>query len=296
MRLLAFIGLGNMGLSMAINLVKAGYIVKGFDISKTQLNKFESIGGIVVKEAKNAVKDADIVISMLPTSEDVYNLYCKKYKLLEYIDKQTLVIDCSTIDVTTTKKIAKTAKLKEIEFIDAPVSGGTEGAKNGTLTFMVGGNNQQLKKANTFLRIMGSEIFIAGPVGSGQIAKQCNNMLLAILMIGTSEALALGITNGLDAHILSEIMLNSSGKNWVLEAYNPVPGILREAPASHNYKNGFATSLILKDLSLAIKNSIKNNSKIPMGRLAYDIFAKTNETKLNLDFSSIFEIFYKNKI
>lgn len=292
MKKIGFIGLGNMGGPMAVNLVKAGYTVKGFDLSHTALEAFSTQGGSVAQSVDEVIQGADIIISMLPAGVHVESLYCTKDKLLDKIDPATLVIDTSTIDAATAKKVAAVAQEKGIAFIDAPVSGGVAGAANGTLTFIVGGSEQQLEKARPILEVMGSNIFLAGPVGSGQVAKACNNMLLAILMSGTAEALALGKANGLDVTVLSDIMKNSSGKNWALELYNPVPGVMENVPASKGYQGGFMTKLMLKDLGLALDNANINQASVPMGALARNLFSvHASGGNQDLDFSSIFQLF-----
>jgi len=287
-----FIGLGNMGGPMAENLVKAGFPVKGYDLSHKALDLFSAQGGTVVQRVEEVVVGADIVISMLPASQHVESLYCMGDKLLDIIKPPTLVIDASTIDATTAKKVEKVAHDRGIDFIDAPVSGGVAGAINGTLTFIVGGSEENLHTAKPVLEVMGSNIFLAGPVGSGQIAKACNNMLLAILMSGTAEALALGVANGLDVNVLSNIMSKSSGKNWALELYNPVPGVMENVPASRNYEGGFMTKLMLKDLGLALDAAKDKNASIPMGSLARNIYSlHASSGKEELDFSSIYQLF-----
>lgn len=292
MSTIGFIGLGNMGGPMAHNLIKAGYTVKGFDIIQSAVDLFLANGGIAVKKIEEVAEDAEIIISMLPADHHVESLYCTNQKLLDYIDSKTVVVDSSTISVTAVKRVATAANKKGISFIDAPVSGGIAGAKNATLTFIVGGTEEQLQQVRTVLEAMGSNIFLAGPVGSGQIAKMCNNMLLAILMSGTAETLALGAANGLDLTVLSHIMSKSSGNNWVLNCYNPVPGIMENIPANKNYAGGFMTKLMLKDLMLALSSANDHNASIPMGSLAKNLFnlhaERGNES---LDFSSIYQLF-----
>ena len=292
MNRVGFIGLGNMGGPMAANLVKAGYLVKGFDLSDQALETFSRQGGIAVRRAEEAIDNVDVVISMLPAGRHVKSLYCSDNKLLDLINSDTLVIDSSTIDAATAKEVAGIAEGKGIAFIDAPVSGGVPNAITGMLTFMVGGDHVAVEKARPFLEVMGSKICLAGPVGSGQIAKACNNMLLGILMAGTAETLALGVANGLDVKVLSDIMVNSSGKNWALELYNPVPGIMENSPASREYSGGFMTKLMLKDLGLALNNANDKKASVPMGALARNLFnlhaANGNE---DLDFSSIYKLF-----
>lgn len=270
---IAFIGLGNMGAPMAINLHKAGHSVKAFDLSADALAKVRAEGLQVATSAQDAVQGAEAVVTMLPASQHVEGLFLGNGNLLASIAKGTLVIDSSTIAAATSQKVAKAAEAAGIDFIDAPVSGGTGGAIAGTLTFMVGGTDAQLQRARPLLEKMGANIFHAGAVGAGQTAKICNNMLLGILMVGTSEAIALGVANGLDPKVLSEIMRRSSGGNWALEKYNPFPGVHENAPASKGYAGGFGTDLMLKDLGLAQENAITTKASTPLGGMARAIYA-----------------------
>ncbi|RYF33691.1 MAG: 3-hydroxyisobutyrate dehydrogenase, partial [Comamonadaceae bacterium] len=247
---IAFIGLGNMGGPMAMNLLKAGHTLSAFDLSADACKKFAADGLPITASAAATVEGAEVVISMLPASAHVEGLYLGADGLLEKIAPGTLVIDSSTIAAATSRKVAESAAKRGIAVIDAPVSGGTGGAIAGTLTFMVGGSDADLERARPVLEKMGANIFHAGAAGAGQTAKICNNMLLGILMIGTSEALALGVANGIDPKVLSEIMRRSSGGNWALEKYNPMPGVMETSPSSKNYAGGFGTDLMLKDLGL----------------------------------------------
>ena len=273
---IAFIGLGNMGGPMALNLQKAGHDVSAFDLSKPACDKLATDGLKIVADATAAVQGAEVVISMLPASQHVEALFLGRDGqpgLLGAIAKRALVIDSSTIAAATSQKVAKAFDATGIAFIDAPVSGGTGGAIAGTLTFMVGGDTAALERARPLLEKMGSNIFHAGAVGAGQTAKICNNMLLGILMAGTSEAIALGVANGLDPKVLSEIMRRSSGGNWALEKYNPFPGVHENAPASKGYAGGFGTDLMLKDLGLAQENATAMKASTPLGGLARSIYA-----------------------
>ena len=273
---IAFIGLGHMGGPMAVNLHKAGHNVKAFDLSQDALSKARAEGLAIATSAQDAVQGAEIVVSMLPASQHVEGLFLGKDGqggLLQHIARGTLVIDSSTIAAATSQKVAKAAEASGIAFIDAPVSGGTGGAIAGTLTFMVGGSEADLERARPVLEKMGANIFHAGSVGAGQTAKICNNMLLGILMIGTSEAMALGVANGLQPTVLAEIMRRSSGGNWALEKYNPYPGVHENAPASKGYAGGFGTDLMLKDLGLAQENAMAMKASTPLGGLARALYA-----------------------
>ena len=294
---IAFIGLGNMGAPMAINLVKAGHSVKVFDLSADALARVKAEGGHTASSAQDAATGAEVVVSMLPASQHVEALYLGKDGapgLLATISKGALIIDSSTIAATSSQKVAQAASAAGIGFIDAPVSGGTGGAIAGTLTFMVGGSDVDLERARPLLEKMGANIFHAGAVGAGQTAKICNNMLLGILMVGTSEAIALGVANGLDPKVLSEIMRRSSGGNWALEKYNPFPGVHENAPASKGYAGGFGTDLMLKDLGLAQENAINTKSSTPLGGMARAVYAAHSLAGHGgEDFSSVIKMLQK---
>lgn len=292
---IAFIGLGNMGGPMAGNLVKSGHEVTVFDLSSAAVEHAVSEGAVAADSAKVAAADKDCVITMLPAGQHVESVYLGDDGLLASLSQQTLVIDSSTIAPETARKVADAATARGITFLDAPVSGGVGGAKAGTLSFICGGDDAAFERAKPILEGMGKNIFHAGAHGAGQVAKICNNMLLAILMSGTCEALALGVKNGLDPAVLSEIMKQSSGGNWALNVYNPWPGVMDGVPASRDYEGGFLVNLMNKDLGLAFDNAIKNQAAIPMGSLARNLFSlhavKGNGT---LDFSSIQRLFLAN--
>lgn len=285
---IAFIGLGNMGGPMAANLIRKGHTVTGFDLSETALKALESAGGQTAGSALDAAKSADVIISMLPSGKHVAELYSEDF--ISTLKPNTLLIDSSTIDAVTARSVATLAISKGCKMIDAPVSGGTGGAQAGTLTFIVGGKREDYEKARPILKCMGQNIFHAGESGAGQVAKICNNMLLAIHMIGTSEAINLGVKHGLDPKILSEIMQKSSGKNWSLEVYNPYPGVMENAPASRAYSGGFAVDLMAKDLGLAAEAGLETKTSTPLGNTAlnlYRIWSETGHGKT--DFSSILQ-------
>jgi len=288
---IAFIGLGNMGGPMAKNLVSAGYQVTGFDLIETAINDAKESGIKISKNAASAAVDTEILISMLPASQHVESLYLEE-KLLKSIDPSTLIIDCSTIAPETSRKVSKEADALGLSMIDAPVSGGVAGAVAGTLTFIVGGKQECLDRAKPVLQKMGKNIFHAGDNGSGQVAKICNNMLLAIHMCGTAESLALGVKNGLKPQVLSEIMKKSSGGNWSLEVYNPYPGVMEGVPASREYEGGFLNKLMFKDLGLAQEASKDSQTKTPMGDLARKLYEEMIEKGFeDLDFSSIQKLY-----
>lgn len=285
---IAFIGLGNMGGPMAVNLIKKGHHVVGFDLSEEALKILVSEGGQAAESAVLASKDADVVISMLPSGKHVADLYSEEF--INSLKPNTLLIDSSTIDAVTARTVAELAASKGCRMIDAPVSGGTAGAQAGTLTFIVGGKQEDYEKARPILKCMGQNIFHAGESGAGQVAKICNNMLLAIHMIGTSEAINLGVKHGLNPQTLSEIMQKSSGKNWSLDVYNPYPGVMENAPASRNYSGGFAVDLMTKDLGLAAEAGLETKTSTPLGNTALNLYRMWSESgKGKTDFSSIIQ-------
>lgn len=284
----AFIGLGNMGGPMANNLLKAGHSVVVFDLSQAACDQMREAGASVAGSAAEAAVGKDYVISMLPAGKHVAGTYLGDEGLLSRLDASTTVLDCSTIDAETARRVGETAAELGIGFMDAPVSGGVAAAAAGTLAFMCGGDAATFAKAEIILRDMGKNIFHAGPAGAGQVAKGCNNMLLAIHMIGTCEALEMGARNGLDPKVLSEIMLASSGRNWSLEVYNPYPDVMENAPASNDYKPGFMVDLMVKDLGLA--QGIADHAGVDnaMGKLAGELYGRHREAgNGQKDFSSI---------
>ena len=287
MKKIGFIGLGNMGLPMANNISKAGIEVNAFDLSEKALIQAENLGMSIKQDSKSVLEDIDALITMLPNGSSVEKIFLED-NLFEVINKRTLIIESSTISPEISKKISAIAKNHGISMLDAPVSGGVKGAELGNLTFIVGGSQVDLEKGLSLFEIMGDKIFYAGESGSGQIAKLCNNMLLAVHMCGTAETLALGVNNGLDPVVLSEIMKNSSGGNWSLEKYNPYPGVMETVPASDNYSGGFLNTLMLKDLKLASELALGSKSTTPMGKLAMQLYEEMKDDGFGtLDFSSI---------
>lgn len=284
----AFVGLGNMGRPMARSLHRAGVDVAAFDVSTEARVRAVEEGLKVGESVHDAVRGADVVISMLPTGEHVEALYLGVDGVLAQLERGRLIIDCSTIAPVSARRVEEASAARGLGCIDAPVSGGTAGAAAATLTFMVGGSAADVERGRALLEKMGKNVFHAGGPGAGQATKICNNMLLAIQMIGTSEALALGIASGLDPKVLSEVMKRSSGGNWVLEKYNPVPGVVETAPASKGYAGGFGTDLMLKDLGLALDAAVTARASAPLGSLARSLYAAHSLAGHGgLDFSSI---------
>lgn len=289
MATVGFIGLGNMGGPMASNLAKAGHKVKAFDLSEEALKAIVADGAQAAKTAAEAIDGAEFVVSMLPADRHVKGGYLGDDGLINKLNKDQLVIDCSTISSETAMYVGEQLEKAGIAFIDAPVSGGVGGAKAGTLTFICGGTETNVDRARTVLNDMGKNVFRAGDVGAGQIAKICNNMLLSVLMVGTSEALQLGKANGLDPKVLSEIMLASSGSNWTLQVYNPCPGVMDNVPSSNDYQGGFLVDLMAKDLGLAQQTALESGAATPMGSLTRNLYHSWSEQGHGRqDFSSIF--------
>ncbi len=291
---IAFIGLGNMGGPMAQNLIKAGHTLRVFDLVPHAVQILVKEGAHAASSASDAVLGADVVISMLPASQHVESLYLGDAGLLKVIPAHALIIDCSTIAAVSARKVASAAHALGLDMIDAPVSGGTGGAIAGTLTFIVGGAAKSLERARPYLEKMGKNIFHAGAAGAGQVAKIANNMLLGIAMAGTAEALALGVANGLDPKVLSDIISKSSGCNWAVERYNPWPGVMENVPAAKDYAGGFGVDLMLKDLGLAAEAAMHTKSVIPLGELARNLYAlHSTQGSGKLDFSSIVNMLKK---
>ncbi|MEX3070682.1 3-hydroxyisobutyrate dehydrogenase [Vibrio alginolyticus] len=298
MSTIAFIGLGNMGSPMAQNLLASGFNVQVFDSDIAAARKLETFGAVVAGSLQQVIGGASIVITMLPTATQVRSVYLGDLHgaigVLHLVAPNTLLIDCSTIDPDSARLVANEAANRQLLFVDSPVSGGVTGAQAATLTFIVGGSDEAFSKANAILRYMGKNVFHAGKAGDGQMAKICNNLMLGILMSGTCEALNLGIDHGLDPKVLSNIMMQSSGRNWALELYNPCPGVMESSPASHQYQPGFMSKLMLKDLGLGLDAALQTHSSVPMGSLARNLYAFHNANgNEELDFSSLFEFYQK---
>lgn len=294
---IAFIGLGNMGGPMAINLRKAGHIVSAFDLSADALAKVQSQGVEVAASAQSAAQGAQVVISMLPASRHVEALYLGEGGLLAQLAPGALVIDCSTIAPASAQKVAAEAQARGLAMIDAPVSGGVAGATAGTLTFIVGGDAAALERARPLLQAMGKNIFHMGDAGAGQVAKLCNNMALGVIMAVTGEAIALGVAHGLDPKALSQMMAVSTSRSWATEVCNPWPGVLENAPASRGYSGGFGNDLMLKDLGLAAEAAMGIGASIPLGEMARNLYAMNKQAgRGGLDFSSVVKMFSPDKV
>jgi 3-hydroxyisobutyrate dehydrogenase len=273
MKSVAFLGLGNMGQPMTRNLVAAGFSVTGYDPSQAAMNAAAKNGVKPSTSAAEAMAQADVVITMLPTGDDVRAAYCAPSGIIEKSQPNALLIDSSTISPTITIDVAAKARAAGRRMIDAPVSGGTPRAHAGTLTFMVGGEAADVEDADPLLQAMGKRIYHVGISGAGHTAKLCNNILSGICMAGTVEALALGVANGLDPAILTEVMKNSSGGNYALERYHPFPGLMEGVPSANGFAGGFRSDFQVKDMRIA--KELANTSKVlaPMSNLATELFA-----------------------
>jgi 3-hydroxyisobutyrate dehydrogenase len=283
-----FIGLGNMGLPMAANLIKAGHAVSGFDINEDAGARLAAGGGTKVQSVAEACTDAEVVITMLPTGEHVCEVYLGEAGVLAAVGPATLLIDSSTIDVETAREVAQSARAKGLAMIDAPVSGGVAGAQAATLTFMVGGGEDAFERARPLLEVMGKTIVHAGGPGNGQAAKICNNMILGASMIVVAEAFLLAEKLGLDAQKLFDISSKSSGQCWSMTSYCPVPGLVPTSPANRDYKAGFTAAMMLKDLKLAQAAARATRATTPLGAGAaavYERFVDSGDG--GVDFSGI---------
>ncbi len=286
---IAFIGLGNMGAGMAANLVKAGHQVRGFDVSEAALARASEIGAARAASVKEAVSGADAVITMLQTGAQVRSVY--EAEVFAAASREAVLIDCSTVDVASARAVGEAAKRHGIEMVDAPVSGGVGGAIAGTLTFMVGGTATGFAMAEPLLAAMGKAVIHAGPSGSGQAAKICNNMLLGASMIATAEAFNLAIGLGLDPQVFFDISSKASGQCWAMTSYCPVPGPVPSAPSNRDYEGGFMAALMLKDLKLAMEASQTAGASVPMGALAESLYQNfVNLGGAAKDFSAIIKL------
>jgi len=285
---IGFIGLGNMGLPMAQNLVKAGHQVEGVDVNPASVEKLRATGGTSVETAKIAAARADVVITMLPSGKEVRDIYLGPNGIIENANPGTLLIDCSTIDVETARAVAREAETHDLLMIDAPVSGGVGGASGGTLTFMVGGPTQAFVRAQSILEKMGKTIVHAGGAGNGQAAKICNNMILGISMIAVSEAFVLAEKLGLEHQKLFDIASKSSGQCWSLTTYCPVPGPVPTSPANRDYQPGFTAAMMLKDLKLSQEAAKTAGAQTELGADATKLYSQYVESgEAGRDFSGI---------
>jgi 3-hydroxyisobutyrate dehydrogenase len=284
---IGFVGLGNMGLPMAINLINAGHAVTGFDLNPLALEQIKSKGGLVGKNLKEIAHEKEFIITMLQTGEQVKQVCLGEDGL--YTNAHNLMhIDCSSIDVASSRLLHARADEQQILSLDAPVSGGVAGAQAATLTFMVGGREYDFERAKPVLGNMGKKIIYAGHAGNGQAAKICNNMILGISMIAISEAFILANQLGLTAEKLFEVVTNASGQCWAMNNYVPVPGILPNVPANNDYQPGFTVAMMLKDLLLSQNSAQETEIKTPLGEQATLIYQQFENAGFgHVDFSAI---------
>ena len=285
---IGFIGLGHMGLPMALNLIKDGHCIVGFDLQSVALERLAAHGGRVAVDVQDAAREVDIVITMLQTGQQVKQVALGDTGFLETLKPGSLFIDCSTIDVSNSRELHQEAANRGILAVDAPVSGGVAGASAATLTFMVGGAEDAFLRASPILAAMGKKIIHAGVAGSGQAAKICNNMMLGISMIAVSEAFVLADKLGLTPQKLFEVVSNASGQCWVMNAYVPVPGVLDNVPANRQYEPGFTVAMMLKDLCLSQSVAEVSGVTLPMAQHATELYQQFSDAgQAHLDFSAI---------
>ena len=292
---IGFLGLGNMGAPMALNLLKAGHQLTVFDLADTAVASLAEAGATPVDGPRAmAGSDVELIVTMLPAAAHVRAVYLGEAGLLANVGKGVMLADCSTIDPHTAREVAAAAARQGNPMVDAPVSGGTGGAQAGTLTFMVGGSEADFAAIRPVLEKMGRNIVHCGGAGNGQVAKVANNMLLGISMIGAAEAMALGVSLGMDAKVLAAIISTSSGRCWSIDTYNPYPGVLEAAPASRGYTGGFGSDLMLKDLGLATEAAKMARQPVLLGAAAQQIYqAFSMQGHGGLDFSAVIKLYTK---
>ena len=286
---IAFIGLGHMGGGMAPNLAKAGHEVRAFDLVDEAVQQAVGKGCTAASSSADAVKDADVIITMLPAAKHVRAVY--EQDVAPNASKGALLIDCSTIDVASAREVGESMKAQGFEFVDAPVSGGIAAAAGGSLTFMVGGTDQEFENAKPYLEPMAKAVIHAGDLGAGQAAKICNNMILGATMAATCEAFVLAQKLGLDLQVFFDISSKASGQSWSMTSYAPVPGVGPETPADHDYEGGFAAALMLKDLKLAADAARSVGAYTPMGAEAEELYQRfVDRGGGNKDFSGLIKM------
>ena len=293
---IGFIGLGHMGNPMARNLLKHGHTLKVFDVVPDLVRKFADLGCEVASSPAACAQGVELVVTMLPSSPHVRSVYTGKDSgILSGVSPGVLLIDSSTIDPHTARDVAMDARAHGNDMVDAPVSGGTGGAEAGTLTFMVGGDVADFEKAKPILQCMGKNIVHCGGAGNGQVAKICNNMMLAIEMIATAEGMALAVKLGMDPKVFAGIANTSSGRCWSSDTYNPYPGVLENVPASRGYTGGFGADLMLKDLTLVTEAAKAAKQPVMLGAAAQQLYQMHSTMGHGaLDFSSIIKLYKKD--
>ncbi|MBQ0743249.1 MAG: 3-hydroxyisobutyrate dehydrogenase [Pseudomonas sp.] len=290
---IGFIGLGNMGSPMAHNLLAAGHQLSVFDLSEVAVEALVAAGAARASSVQAiAATDCELIITMLPAARQVKAVYLGEEGLLANVHPGVRLIDSSTIDPFSAREVAAAAAQQNNPMLDAPVSGGTGGAAAGTLTFMVGGSKADFDHAQPVLQAMGKNIVHCGPAGNGQVAKVANNMLLAISMIGTAEAMNLGVALGMQPEVLAGVINTSSGRCWSSDTYNPYPGVMENVPAARGYSGGFGTDLMLKDLGLATEAAKHAQQPVLLGALAQQLYQSfSSQGHGTLDFSAIIKLY-----
>ncbi|MFN3580315.1 MAG: 3-hydroxyisobutyrate dehydrogenase [Pseudomonas sp.] len=290
---IGFIGLGNMGAPMAHNLLAAGHQLTVFDLSQAAIETLVAAGAASGPSVQAlAATDCELIVTMLPAAKQVKAVYLGEEGLLAHLRPGVRLIDSSTIDPLSAREVAAAAQRQNNPMLDAPVSGGTGGATAGTLTFMVGGSKADFDQALPVLQAMGKNIVHCGPAGNGQVAKVANNMLLAISMIATAEAMNLGVSLGMEPEVLASIINTSSGRCWSSDTYNPYPGVMQNVPAARGYSGGFGTDLMLKDLGLATEAAKHAQQPVLLGALAQQLYQSfSSQGHGALDFSAIIKLY-----
>lgn len=290
---ITFVGLGNMGLPMATNLLKSGIKVAGFDFNQQSVETLRKNGGCTYQTLESAIKDSDALITMLPNAKAVQTVWEDAEK---FAKKNTVFIDSSTISPIDAGNFAQQSEAKGFLSADAPVSGGVMGATKATLSFMIGSKKENYELIKSILGPMGKNFFYCGENSSGQIAKICNNLCLGITMAGLSESLALGVKLGIDSKVLSEIMSVSSGRCWSLDTYNPIPNVMENVPSSRNYENGFSMELITKDINIALDCAKKVDLDMELSNKTQDQYQQIKQKGFNnKDFSFVYQYILNNK-
>lgn len=280
-----------MGSGMASNLLQKGRQVIAYDIVIDALSTLKGQGARAAANLREVAEQCDKIVTMLPTNAHVEEVLTGPDGLISSAKKGTLLIDCSTVDPDLSLRMSNHAAKYQLKFVDAPVSGGVNAARAGTLTFMMGGAKEDIDQAEEVLLQMGKTAIHCGPVGCGGAAKICNNMMLAISMVGHSETMNLGIKLGLDPTVLNKILNVSSGKTWVSDLYSPVPGVMANVPSSNDYKGGFGSALMLKDLSLAQGAATRTEAPTPLGGLALQLYRMLcSQGHGGKDFGYIFQL------
>lgn len=285
---IGFVGLGNMGGHMVTNLLKKHPVVV-YDVNQEALDKAKQLGATICSNASEVAAQVTTLITMLPSSPHAKEVYLGNKGVLKSLNKDSLLIDCSTIDPDVSRALEEQMAALGSSFMDAPVSGGVTGARDATLTFMVGGAETSFKATRAVLSHMGTNVVYCGGSGTGQATKICNNMMLGITMIGTAEAMLLGQKLGLDAKLFASIVNTSSGQSWTSLKYNPCPGVVPGIPASNNYEGGFGSALMAKDLGLAQNSATSTATATPLGAMALQIYKMASANGFsNKDFASVF--------